>query len=441
MRVLEPNTVTILPTNKCTAACRHCSMNAGPDRNDTLSWEKLEKILLQLFAETKLNVLVFSGGESTLLGEDLLKALRLCRQHGVITRLVTNAFWATSPAAAEAKLRELRKAGLNELNISTDDYHLPYISLQKVRYAFDAARKFDFLSVVLCNAYGPESWLTPDRINEEFGNGKDMQTRYDANGMSKYYERREGQTLVLLSNGVSMQLGRGLQGLEEHEVLQTPRDQLYDVGDTIGGCPWAVRSAAVSAKGHLVSCCGFEVEDNQILDYGDLAEHSLKELLDRADNDLITNMIATIGPVKLMQLLLEIAPDEVSFPRSSYRGYCEVCEDLVGIKQNRAALYKYQAQFVDAVTAVRKTYQDLFTVDGRVRIPPGTNLRIQAKHIKDAEPHDVQKPLQTTNVVMTSLKGLPPEKMGEPVPTPPSSPSNAPGKLGLPVIQPGGRCG
>lgn len=441
MRVLEPNTVTILTTNKCTAVCRHCATNSGPNRKDMLTWDKLEPILRQLFAETKLSVIVFSGGESTLLGEDLLKALRLCKEHKIITRLVTNVFWATSPEAAEAKLKELREAGLNELNISTDDYHLPYISLQKVRYAFDAARKLDFMTVALCNAYGPESWLTPERINQEFGNGGQMAHRYDANGRAMVHERKQGETLVLLSNGLSMKLGRGKEGIEESEVVGTTLAQLYEFAEGIGGCPWALRSSTVSSKGHYVACCGFEVEDNPILDYGDLAKQPLSELLDRADNDLITNMISIYGPVTLMKILKEIAPDEVSFPRPSYRGYCEVCEDLVGIKQNREALYKYQGMFVDSILAVREGFTKAYTKDGRVQIPPGTSMRLEVKYNKAGEKLEAQKPITVEDVHAAS--GLPPVKPRSEEPLkdlPPPAPPQ--GKLSLPVLQePGSRCG
>jgi hypothetical protein len=378
MRVLEPGTVTILPTNTCTAQCRHCSMNSGPDRQDSLSGEQLEDIIDQLARATATKVIVFSGGESTLLGEDLNRALRRCRRHGIVSRLVTNAYWATSPEAALAKLRELREAGLDELNISTDDYHLPYISLQKIKTAYQAALQLDFRTIVICNAYGPESWLTPERLNAEFGDGKDMKLRYDADGQSIHHEYREGETLVMLSNGIAMQLGRGVGGLAESEIVHNGTgagwDALHKLADHVGGCPWAVRSAAISPKGHLLSCCGTEVDGNPILDYGSLKDHSLEELLDFADGDLITNMIAFLGPVRIKQVLEQIAPGETIFPRTSYRGVCEVCEDLVKIEQNRAALEKYQEHFVEAVMAIREMYKDNFTVDGKVRVPAALNL-------------------------------------------------------------------
>ena len=390
MRVLEPNTVTIIPTNTCTAACRHCSMNSGPTRSYRLSGDRLEKIFDQLFAASDVSVVVFSGGESTLVGEDLNRALRTCKAHCLVSRLVTNAYWAVSVDAALDKLRELRAAGLDELNISTDDFHLPYVSLQKVKNAFQAASQIDFQSVVICNAYGPDSWLTPDRLNAEFGAGGDLKMRFDGNGKSIVHEQRAGETMIMLSNGVAMQLGRGVQGIDDSELVKHgPGDgwhELYQLAEQIGGCPWAIRSATISARGNLLACCGTEVDGNPILDYGSLEDHTLDELLDIADNDLITNMISVLGPVKIKQLLERIAPGEIVFRRKSYRGYCEVCEDLIKIEKNRQALYKYQGLFAHAVTQVREAYKARFAVDGKVRVPPGTNFILDFDFLKPGEP-------------------------------------------------------
>ena len=374
MRVFEPYSVTVLTTSTCTAACRHCSMNSSPERRERLSGEQLQHLLTGLFDEVPdLKVVVFAGGEPTLLGDDLLDAIRRCKARGAITRVITNAYWATSPEAARAKLLELRDAGLHEVNISTDDYHLPWISLQRVRYAYEAALELDFMSVVLANCHGPESWLTPERINGEFGGGG-MMTRFDDEGHSRKLEFKKGGTLVLLSNSNVQRLGRGLDHIED---TQLPPAGMFDMTvDGVGGCPWAVRSAAISPKGHLLSCCGFELEDNPILDYGDGAEHSMGTLLDRADGDLITNMIAMIGPPRIKEILEAVCPDEVHFPRT-YRSYCEVCTDLVTDERNRQALYKYQSQFVDLVMKVRDSISQEFRLGDKVRIPPGFNVKVE----------------------------------------------------------------
>jgi len=267
-------------------------------------------------------------------------------------------------------VRTLREAGLDELNISTDDYHLPFVSLTKVHHAFDAAAAADFMSVCILNTYGPQSWLTPERLAQEFGRGKPLRMRWNADGESTEHEWSQGDTLLLLSNRKVMRLGRGITALAESELEDGP--DVSTVADEIGGCPLAVRSPAISPRGHFVSCCSIEAENNEILDYGDLGQAPLAELLERADNDLITNMIATLGPPKIKQILEQIAPGEISFPRKRYQSYCDVCEDLVGIPANRQALYRHQSVFADGVIQARSLIRKLYAgADGRVHAPTG----------------------------------------------------------------------
>ncbi|MCC6994139.1 MAG: radical SAM protein [Deltaproteobacteria bacterium] len=373
-RVLEPRQITILTTSKCTAACRHCCMNSSPERSDTLTWEQLEKILSQAFTDLRLKLVIFAGGEPMLLGNTLYKALRMVKSHGLATRMVTNAYWASSREHAQLKLRELEQAGLDELNISSDDYHLDFIKLDAVRNAYELALTMNFSAVVLANCFGPESHLTPERIRREFGTA-DMKLRFDDDGATIENHKQKGKTLVVLSNSPVQSLARGCTEMKPSELPAALTDSELDrIGDLVGGCPWAIRSAAISAKGHFVACCGFEVEDNPILDYGSLDTHPLAELVDKADNDLVTNMIAILGPIKVMRLLQRICPDEISFPRG-YRSYCEVCFDLVSLKQNRDALYRHMDEFVEVILAARNLVKQTYLDKGVREYPP---LRITA---------------------------------------------------------------
>ena len=373
MRTFEPATLTVLTTSTCTAACRHCSMNSSPQRRERLSWAQLESVLRQAFESLALRIVVFSGGEPTLLGDDLLRALALCREHGVKTRVVTNGYWATSPEAAAARVASLREAGLDELNVSTDDFHLPWISLQRVRYAYDAALQAGFDAVVLSHCSGPESALHPERLRAWFGGGE-LRLRFGVDGQTESSEHVAGGTQVILSNGNIQQIGRTIEAVSEREL--DDRDDLDAAAERIGGCPWAIRGAAVTPGGHLAACCGFELEGNPILDYGDLREVPLAGLLDRADGDLISNMIAVLGPPKIRRLLERLAPGEAVFPRERYRTYCEVCSDLVGRPENREALYRHQGAFIDAVMAGREAYEARYTQGDRVRIPLGETIPI-----------------------------------------------------------------
>jgi hypothetical protein len=372
MRILEPHTVTILTTDRCTAECRHCCMNSSPAREHQLTYAQIESGLRQMFDRYDIQVVVFAGGEPTLLGDDLLKSIAFCRLNGVISRLVTNAYWATSLEAAREKCKELRDAGLCEFNVSMDDYHEPYVAFERVKFAYKAALELDFTAVVIANCQGPESVLTPERLEQEFDmTCVQMQRRFDVDGFSKFFERQEAGKLVVLSNGYVQRIGRGIDLIDETECsFDTDMANVPPEAEAFGGCPWAVRSAAITPRNHLVACCGFELHGNPILDFGDLEEKPAAELLARADDDLITNMIALLGPPRIMQLLKEICPDEVSFPRERYHSYCETCQDLVGIEQNRRALYKYQGYFAEVIVDARAKIAENFLQPGG-RIEPG----------------------------------------------------------------------
>ncbi|MBX3156914.1 MAG: radical SAM protein [Deltaproteobacteria bacterium] len=377
-QVLEPHTVTILTTDKCTARCRHCCMNSSPERANKLTHEQIATALGQMFQHYRMKVVVFAGGEPTLLGDDLLKSIAFCKKHGVGSRIVTNAYWADTPENATAMCKELREAGLDELNISMDDYHEPYVAFANVKRAWQAAKEFDFSAVAIANCYGPQSVLTPDFLEEELGMKEDVkiQRRFDVDGRSTGFEKQIHQTTFVLSNGNVQRLGRGADLIADEEIA---RESYNTHIATIGGCPHAVRAAALTPRNHLVSCCGFELHGNPILDFGEVTDGNLDRLVENADNDLIVNMIAMIGPPRIMELLKDFCPDEVSFPRSIYQSYCEVCHDLVGIAQNRQAMYKYQGMFASHILAAREGLAEKYqpVLGHGLPLEIGVNIKVE----------------------------------------------------------------
>lgn len=78
-------------------------------------------------------LVVFTGGEPFLLGEDLYTAVEYAAKRGFLTRIVTNAYWATSLERAGEVLSRLKEAGLTEINCSCDDFHQEHIPLDQIR--------------------------------------------------------------------------------------------------------------------------------------------------------------------------------------------------------------------------------------------------------------------------------------------------------------------
>jgi len=308
-------------------------MNSGPERKERLSFDVIRKVVFELNQSNPLQTIIFAGGEPTLLGEQLLDAIAFSESLGISTRLVTNAYWATSPSAARAKVVALREAGLTELNISADDYHLPFIPFERVKYAWNAARNQGFRAVVIANCYGPNSTITPEFIEHEFG---PLSKRFDSNGMPQKLGQADADgTVYALSNSLTQKIGRGFAMVPTSDVVFPKAPS-----DLEGPCPWAIRSSALSPAGHLVACCGIEAESNAVLDFGEAIRQNSNDLIANANGDPLVLAIALLGPAYLKKFIAQRCP-EIDFSRKCAT-VCEVCEDIVNRKEVVQALRAHQ---------------------------------------------------------------------------------------------------
>jgi hypothetical protein len=321
-------------------------MNSGPHRREKLTYENIRDTIDNLHRLNRLLVVIFAGGEPTLLGEDLLNSIAYADSLGIITRIVTNASWAVTPERARAKLAALREAGLQELNVSADDYHLPFIPFERVEYAWHASKGLGFRAVVIANCWGPNSTITPRYIMDRLG--EELPLRFDDDGYSQpLSEPSADGTAYSLSNAYVQRIGRGLETLSFGDV-NFPKNQ----EDLEGGCRWAVRSAALSPKNHLVACCGIEAEGNEVLDFGDLDATEAKNLVAKADDNVLINAIALAGPMFLKRFIQEHDPD-IPF-REKYGTVCEVCEHIVRRPEAVAVVRRYSADLAPAILAARE---------------------------------------------------------------------------------------
>lgn len=342
--LLAPRQLTVLTTSRCNAACDHCCMNSGPRRKEKLTTEQIRAVIDDLHEASPLELVIFAGGEPTLLRDDLLDAIAYVDSLGLVSRLVTNAFWARTPDRAAAMMTDLRDAGLMELNISADDFHLPYIPFERVAYAWEASKGLGFSAVVIANCHGPKSTITPAWICEQLGEA--VPFRYDDGGQQQPLgEPAVDGTVYAISNAYIQRLGRGHATIAADDVF-IPEEQ----DDLDLPCPWAVRSAALSPAGHLVACCGIETEGNEVLDFGSVAEGAQRRVV-QADNDVIVNAIALRGPMFLKRFLEEHEPS-VDF-RDDYGSVCEICEHITQRPDAVAALRRHTGALATHVLAVR----------------------------------------------------------------------------------------
>ncbi|WP_139738842.1 radical SAM protein [Actinomyces wuliandei] len=331
--------LAIATTDRCQARCAHCLMKSGPERTEELSLEEMESFISYLHEQHGLQLVVFTGGESTLLGDTLLEAIAFCSERGIGTRLVTNAIWAQDYDTARDYLVTLRECGLNELNISTDDFHLAWIPIDNVLRAWSATKGLGFTSVLVAVCSGPRSRLTPDGLRDLLG--EDVPDVYDEQMNRAMPQPQADGTAYAISNTKVSRLGRG-RGLRRDYL---PEPSSREPGHLAGGCAAMLKPVTMMGDGSVGVCCGVNIEGNEILSLRgavpaeDGSGGRQYHLTTGPQQALVLDAIRHLGPSYLYSLATGATQEEIE---AEYSSICEVCETLTTDRRMLAEIYRHQ---------------------------------------------------------------------------------------------------
>jgi hypothetical protein len=99
-----------------------------------------KKIIVKL-AGAQVKGISFTAGEPLIYLDDICELLRICRESGIYTRIVTNSFWAKTPERAESYIAELKACGLSQLRLSYSRWHQKNVKQDNITNAAQACRK------------------------------------------------------------------------------------------------------------------------------------------------------------------------------------------------------------------------------------------------------------------------------------------------------------
>ncbi len=139
-------------TQKCNIKCDHCINESGLEKTSKI---ELSSALSVIDAAEKAGVeqIGITGGESLLYLKEMLEIISFSNNKGLTTKLISNGFWGSSLQRAKEMLLLLENAGLKNLNISTDEFHLKFIPNKSIMNIFDAARSISSINFILRVAY------------------------------------------------------------------------------------------------------------------------------------------------------------------------------------------------------------------------------------------------------------------------------------------------
>jgi MoaA/NifB/PqqE/SkfB family radical SAM enzyme len=286
--------LSVFVTNKCTAACAHCCVGSGPDRSEVLEPDLLEATLRRLRETGFLHGINLVGGEPTLAKQTVKRALGVAAETGMHTQMVTNCAFGRNEAQARDVVEQLYEAGLQHLHLSYDDYHAPFVDIERVRNTWLAARQFAFRSVVVIAARRNGGRINKDVIEAALGEPIED---FDKAAMEKH---GNGTYRAFASIPVQ-RVGRGAVELDDADMADLkPGVSITDLFRR--RCPSALNEPALSARGHLVACGGVELDGNMFLDFGDIRDSDPLDLFARGARRPVANAIAQFGPGFLMKM-------------------------------------------------------------------------------------------------------------------------------------------
>ena len=305
--IIKPTTLSFITTNKCTASCENCCFGCNPQNKDTLSLNDMKKYIDQTIeAYSTVKLLVLTGGECFTLRKDLLEIISYASQKNMITRVVTNAYWATSLEKAYLKLKKLVDRGLYEINISTGDEHQGWVPYDNVVYAIIAALKLN-LTVAVNVESDTFSTFTSKQIREDLR-------------LKEYFEKTGDKLLVMDSLWMPFKKSKLNQ---EKSVENEKVGKSYILHKR---CQNLFNTISINPFHRINACCGLTSEYIPYLYLGNTKKHSIKQIYEHQFNDLLKIWLYTEGPQKILDFVNKKM--NIQNSKTDSKHMCQLCAEL-----------------------------------------------------------------------------------------------------------------
>ena len=297
--------VGLLLTYKCTIACPHCIVKAGPHRKEEMNLESAIEWLSQIksFRNGFVIGVSLTGGEPFYNFQHMIKIADHANSLGFIVSVVSNAFWASSK---EEALRILKLCGsINMISVSTDIPHQVAIPFENARNAIWAAKKLGKLYNV---AVSTESEDDPEYLKL----------------MDDILEFSEKDNI---STSFILPVGRAEKNSKLNNYHLSSEPPPY-------ACPMA-SFPVIFPDGKVIACIGppITMPDFTPLYLGNLREETVCDIFERAESNYVLHAIRTFGPKILVDLITTHGYSGILPATYMKEAICDICYKLFSSRQ------------------------------------------------------------------------------------------------------------
>jgi len=289
-------------TTKCNSQCIHCQADASPLKNEVMEVNDAHSYLTKASAVSNLESFMVFGGEPMLYPERATAIFQKAHRLRIPQiEMITNGAWGKNRATAEKLAIKLKKAGLNEVNISVDSFHVQHIPLE---YPKNTA-------LVLLKA-----GIKNVKWNVAVVDSIDAQNRYDKKTKELLKE------LEPIGIGVSfiklMPVGRATQNLRGF-FPHTPLDGPCEGEPIIGNPLTNPESICIEPSGEVDICWNLSI--------GNARQTPLSQIITKHDwrQNRIIKTLAEEGPTGLLNLP---QTSDYRFEENNYINKCHLCIEI-----------------------------------------------------------------------------------------------------------------
>lgn len=188
------------------------------------------------------------------------------------TEVVSNGYWAKTPAIATQVLESLRKRGLDVLNLSIDDFHQEQVPINNVRNAYNTALKLG-IKIVIMTTTTKNNKITTKTIPELLQDEKIQNLQC---------LKLPSPNALLIETQITP-IGRG----------ETIKELEYKHFSEIK-CREALRDIGIGPDGEIYPCCGPLAKKRSL---GNIKDSSLEDILKRAGRETFFTSIRGGTPI------------------------------------------------------------------------------------------------------------------------------------------------